>query len=119
MFNFANPPLDMEQTIKEREAKSAAMDIIAEMLLKSDTLPEANKIEIRIATTAKRLADKVMYRFCEFAAPLKSLEEAESVFEKRREVLEYLQLVETGVDGFLAINPLPDVLKEAKKDLPL
>lgn len=108
MFNPVNPfnpPLDRKKAAQEHEAKRAAMDMIAQMLLSSDTFPEAHKIGLRIAITARQLADKIMDQFCKYATPLQSLDEAEAVFPQRAEVLEYLQLVGAGLDSFLETHP--------------
>lgn len=56
---------------------------------------------------AKKLRERIDSAFMAFADPLRDLEECEAAYPKRKEVLEYIQLMGAGLDSFLAAHPAP------------
>lgn len=79
------------------EAKYAAVKDIAEGLM--HTLEGKAKIQIGIMLKADELSTKVMDFGGKYADPRCSDEHSEEEF---KEILEYLGLVETGIDQFIA-----------------
>lgn len=108
MFDFgATPPADGLKKARERaEAESAAIDMIAELMLASN-VPESKKIELRIMLESMKLTDKINKSFLAFAEPVRSNGKAEELYPVRMEVYEYLQLVSAGIDTFLSTHPAP------------
>ena len=103
------PPLNKsaEDLRREREASSAAIDLLTEIMLSAPNTPECRKIELRIMRETKRLRDRMDDAFMAFASPIKDLEECEAAYAERKEVLEHIQLMGAGLDSFLAVHPAP------------
>lgn len=93
---------------KSRKSPARAMsDVLATLLLNSDA-PEHFKIEVRIVEAWKSLDEKTMNLMKKCQSHCE--EESEAKFDENREVLEYLTLMEVGLDSFLEAHPN---LKEA------
>ena len=103
------PPLNksVDDLRRERDASSAAIDMIGAILLSNPNTPESHKLSLRIMLETKRLTDKITEAFLPFAEPEKDPERREALYPERKEVLEYLQLVSAGIDTFLEAHPAP------------
>lgn len=71
-------------------------DMLADMMLQSD-MPEDEKISIRIIKQADIIHGKLNSLVERFANP-----KAGETYENKKQVLEYLGLVEVGVNQFIA-----------------
>lgn len=108
MFDFTSPPPAagmMQDAQAKHAAASAAIDLIGKMMLQSN-LPEQKKIELRIMLETKKLTDKITESFLAFAQPTTD-DKTEALYPVRKEVYEYLQYVNVGIDSFLAEHPAP------------
>lgn len=114
MFDFSHPPLNKsaEDLRRERDASSAAIDLITEIMLSNPNTPECRKIELRIMLAAKKLRERIDSAFLAFADPIRDLEECEAAYPERKEVLEYIQLMGAGLDSFLTAHPTHTKNKE-------
>lgn len=90
-----------EEIRGERDASSAAIDVIGAILLSNPNSPESRKVGIRIMLETKQLTDKIEKSFLAFVEPDMDSERCEALYPERKEVLEYLQLVSAGIDTFL------------------
>lgn len=82
--------------------------ILSEVILEDPEIPEQMKIGLRIIDAADDLNQKIR-RMVERFVDVEVLEDPwwEEKYAGRREVLEYLQLVNAGVDAFLEIHSAP------------
>ena len=93
MFERNYPPLNeksREEMRRERDASSAAIDMIGAFLLSNPNSPESRKVCIRIMLETKQLTDKITKSFLAFAEPDMDSERCEALYPERKEVLEYL-----------------------------
>ena len=86
----------------EAKAFEMMMDYLAERLLESESVPEKDKLGVKIVIEARAIEDALQNLVVEkYAAP-----ESEASAEVRREVLEYLGLVRTGLIQFSESTPI-------------
>ena len=103
MFSSSIPPLKDETRIAA-EAANMFADMLANAILDSD-VSEDKKICVRICKQVRQLhkaVDTIMDRFAE-PTPGKDAEN----YETRKQVLEYLALVEVGLTQFMETTKLP------------
>lgn len=101
-FHRHPPRKDKDRIAAEASAMFA--DMLADMLLDAD-MPEDQKIGVRICKQVRKIhtaVDALMERFAE-PTPGKDAEN----YETRKQVLEYLALVEVGLTQFMETNNLP------------
>lgn len=84
--------------------RSAMFDFLADMLIDSN-MPEEHKICIKICREGKKNCDKLM-RISDIYADPTGREDDQSLFQLRKEVHEYLQLVGVGLEQFISTHPI-------------
>lgn len=103
-----------------KETKDLLADILANTILES-SLPEENKIEVRIMLAYKQLndlLDETSQGFCTPTPPTESGKKFQKeAYPARKEFLEYLQLMNVGLVSFLAANPVPEIPPEVRSDI--
>ena len=84
------------------EAEREFMDFIAQMMLESDSVPERDKLAIRVVRMAREVGDAMHdHIVLKYAKP-----GAEADEETLKQVLEYLALVKTGIMQFTESTPI-------------
>lgn len=100
------------------ESLNIVADIMMDAILKSD-LPKEAKIEVEIMRAFKDMVDALHAASIGFDCHIPPTEEGKAVqariYPARKEFLEYLQLMKTGLDSFLAANPVPDIPPEFRR----
>lgn len=81
-------------------------DMLADLLIKAN-VPEEQKIGVRIFKQAHQIHKAVSDIVDRFADPERCGDAAEA-FETRKQVLEYLSLVEVGIKQFMETTKLPN-----------
>ncbi len=79
--------------------------MLTELMLESDS-PEEIKIGVRIIQQARQVHKALHEIASRFADPERC--EAAEAFETRKQVLEYLSLVEVGLKQFMGTTKLPN-----------
>lgn len=97
----------MDEILKgaDHNAKHLLADMLADLMLNDENVPEYFKIDIRIITAARKFEEKFHSAFMSFCEPIVNMAEAEAACPERKEALEYLKLMEAGLDSFLAAHP--------------
>lgn len=94
--------------------RNMLVDILTDSILSSDNIPEEIKIEVRIMAICREVEATVHKAMDDFACPLPSFDPEGSevqrrVFPARQQFLEYMQLVQGGLNAFLQQCPPPDI----------
>lgn len=95
---------------RKDQMDTAIIDLIGGLFLDDPKLPEWRKIEIRLVREAKKM-DTMLKSICDFAISLPDEERTKELYPLRREVLEYITLVNVGMEAFLQEHPVPEDLK--------
>lgn len=95
--NFSSRPI---------ETQAAAVDLIMDLIANSPTIPEHLKIGVKIMNAYKAFDDRLVEAAKHFSEPAPTRDENEALLPERQEFLEYLQLMKTGLDSFLAAHPI-------------
>ena len=85
----------------------AAMDDLMEKIIEEPSVPEFLKIGLRISKTYGRIRGKLDKAYFGFNEPSMLPEMDAAKYPARKEFLEYLLLMEAGLDSFLAAHPAP------------
>ena len=87
--------------LAERKAKKMMADMMADMLLKSESVPEHTKLSVRALTKARDIheliEEGIVLKYCTPGN--------EANTETLNKVFEYLELVEVGMKQFVEITP--------------
>lgn len=105
MFNSSIPPRSFADKAKEAEALSSLGDMLTNLLLEAD-MPEEQKITVKLCKAAKQTSTAVHALMEKYANP--KLPDSPELFETRKQVLEYLGLVELGLKQFMETTKLPN-----------
>lgn len=84
-----------------------AIDFLTDLILRIDGIPEDAKIELRLINALDRLFKALKDGFDPYVMPRRPGAYRESLLPLRQEVLEYIQLMEVGLNSFLAAHPIP------------
>ena len=95
---------------RKDQRDTAIIDLIGELFLNDPNLPEWHKIELRLVREAKKM-NTMLKSICDFATSLRDEERTKELYPLRREVLEYITLVNAGMEAFLQEHPVPEDLK--------
>lgn len=85
------------------------MDQVKEQILKDPGIPEYMKVGFRITDAHHRIWTKLEKSFLDFGTMEATPAEAEKAYPEKKEYLEYLLLMEAGLDSFLEAHPAPSV----------
>ena len=77
-------------------------EMLEKMILEDPDLPESAKLPVHIISTAKRFSEKLHDFVSDISLDIRPGCD-EELLKKGREFLEYLQLVDTGFDQYVAI----------------
>lgn len=117
MIDF-NPNTEERYNKASLESKMLLADMLTEMILRSPSVPEESKIEVRIMDTYRKFDTRLAEVFQGFATPIPSTgggkEVQQRVYPARQAFLEWLQLTAAGLDSFLAATPIPDIPPEMR-----
>lgn len=106
MSNKSTPDPPRFEKVKARsQASSALIDMLTEMLLKSDA-PEEAKLGMRIVQQGKKVCATTMEIVTAFAGEPDELKPNDT--ETLKQVLEYLGLVEVGLKQFMETTKAPN-----------
>lgn len=105
MFNSSIPPRKDKARIAA-EASNVFADMLADLLIEAD-VPEEQKIGVRICKQAHQI-HKAVSDIVERFADSERCGDAAEAFETRKQVLEYLSLVEVGLKQFMETIKLPN-----------
>lgn len=101
-----------------KDARSFVIDLLTDHLL-SGPLPEEIKIDVRIMKAHRELDALLTDALNGFATPIPPTEEGkklnQSLFESRKQFLEWLELTRVGLESFLAATPIPKIDPEFLK----
>lgn len=91
-------------------SKKPLRRIIAEAVLEHAGLPEEQAIELRLLMAFEELTATIDNYFTRVIKPTKPGEEdrAKQLFPFRQEVLEYITLMEAGLQTFIDAHPIPE-----------
>lgn len=98
-------PKSTEELKKEMEAREIAANALLEIVLCAN-VPEEEKIPMRIIKAHRVISDMLMDIEQRVADP--ELENSQELFETRKKVLEYFNVVGAGIQQFLELTPLPN-----------
>lgn len=85
------------------------MDQLKEQILEDPGIPEFMKIGFRLSDTHARIRTKLDKAYLGFGTPPIDPTDALKSYPERKEFLEYLTLMEAGLDSFLEAHPAPPV----------
>ena len=99
---------EMMNAQAEQKAKRMMADMIADMLLESESVPETAKLSIRVLKKARDIHSLIEEGIvCKYATP-----NNEAKGETLKKVLEYVELVEVGMKQFIETTPFVADTKE-------
>ncbi|MBR4296100.1 MAG: hypothetical protein IKT56_04590 [Clostridia bacterium] len=91
-----------EKEAMKAEAEREFLDFIGNMLLESDSIPERDKLAIKVVRAAQEVGNAIHdHIVIKYAKP-----GAEADEETLKQVVEYLALVKTGIMQFTKSTPL-------------
>ena len=95
------------------DAKMLLADMLTDLIIQSETVPEESKIEVRIMSAYRKFDTRLTEVFQGFACPVPSTEEGKEVqkraFPARKAFLEWLELTAAGLESLLTAYPIPDI----------
>lgn len=101
-FNEEQMKKKAEEASMRAKVEGEFMDFIARMLLESDSIPERDKLSIRVVRMAKEVEDAIHdHIVMKYAKPGSEADE-----ETLKQVFEYLALVKTGIMQFTESTPI-------------
>lgn len=107
MFDFEDMRKNMKDEERLEEIRRAAVDMLFEMVLNDPEVPEDRKIGMRILKEAENASKKLQAITRTFGAPDGDDAASKKNYAVRREVLEYIRMVNAGIDAFLELHPAP------------
>lgn len=101
------------------DAKMLLADMLAGMILNSESIPEESKIEVRIMDAYRKFDTRLTEVFKGYSCPIPGTEAGKEVqkrvYPARQAFLEWLQLTAAGLESLLAVHPVPDIPPEFRK----
>lgn len=88
------------------ETQNAATELIMDLIANSPTIPDHLKIGVKIMSAYTAFDSCLVAAVRHFSEPAPTREENEALLPERQQFLEYLQLMKTGLDGYLAAHPI-------------
>lgn len=102
MFFNEKQMKEKEKKAMKAEAEREFMNFISQMILESDSVPERDKLAIRVIRTAQDVGDAIHdHIVIKYAKPGEEADE-----ETLRQAVEYLALVKTGIMQFSESTPV-------------
>lgn len=86
------------------QTKELLADLLADMMLNDENVPEDQKVEVRIFKAYREFDKKFAHFVNEITEPILDHAECEAAYPQRKEALEYIQLMTAGLDSFLATH---------------
>ena len=99
MFDFTDKKMNKAEA--EHEAHNMLANMITEMILSSDSVPEEQKIGVRIVNKARCISNSLHDDIVKKYAYPNNLPDKNTL----NKVLEYLELVELGIKQFVETTP--------------
>ena len=103
--NIFNSNKNTEELKKEIEAREIISNALLEIMLCAN-IPEEEKIPMRIIKAHRVIINMLMDIEQRVADP--ELENSQELFETRKKVLEYFNVVGAGIQKFMELTPLPN-----------
>lgn len=85
------------------------LDKMAERIIEDPSVPEYMKVSLRLNNVHRRIENKLHAAWAGFAKPELSMEEEKRTYPEKKAFLEYMLLMEAGLDSFLKAHPAPPV----------
>lgn len=106
-INAIDPDAERTTPPEASGSKKPLRRIVAEAILNHADLPEEQAIELRLLMAFDNLMGAIRDGFVPYIEPTLSGDRAEQLLPLRREVLEYIALMEAGLKTFLDAHPMP------------
>ena len=85
------------------------MNLMKDKIIADQSIPEFLKIGFRLSDAHTRIRTKLDRAYLGFGNPPACPDDAQKSYSERKEFLEYLLLMEAGLDSFLEAHPAPPV----------
>lgn len=83
------------------------LEEMKDQILADPSIPEYMKVGFRLSDAHSRIRKKLDEAYLGFGTPLANPVDAKMAFPERKEFLEYLLLMEAGLDSCLEAHPAP------------